>query len=133
MTFGLLIFGAAGITAGYLGVPRRLFDVSYEGTAPAIWQTLMSAVGVGAVFMTVSLALYVFGLAATLLGRKGERDVEAVGLPAVSWGGATISGQAAWVGPISVVILIAGMYVFTALGFELMQSLPLVASGGGGH
>jgi hypothetical protein len=25
------------------------------------------------------------------------------------------------------------MYVFTAIGFELMQSLPVTATGGGGH
>ena len=29
--------------------------------------------------------------------------------------------------------IVAAMYVFSALGFELMQSLPLSASGGGGH
>jgi hypothetical protein len=30
-------------------------------------------------------------------------------------------------------VIVLGMYGFTALGFELMQALPLVASGGGGH
>jgi hypothetical protein len=37
------------------------------------------------------------------------------------------------VGPVSILLIVAAMYVFSALGFELMQSLPLTAAGGGGH
>ncbi len=130
MTFGLLVFGAAGITAGYLGVPRRLFDVAYEGRAPEVWGTLMTIVGIGAAFMTAALALYVAGLVFTLIGRRVEAGAETANLPVVSWGGAAVGGQAAWVGPLSVVVLVAGMYLFTALGFEIMQDLPIVSVGG---
>ena len=130
MTFGLVVFGAAGITAGYLGVPRRLFDVAYEGNAPEVWGTLMAVVGVGAVFMSLALAVYVVGLVMTLFGRAGEAGAETAELPVVSWGGAAVGAQAAWAGPLSVVVLVVGMYAFTALGFELMQSLPIVATGG---
>jgi cytochrome c oxidase subunit 1 len=134
MTFGLVIFGAAGIAAGYLGVPRRLMDVSYEGNAPAIWETLMSVVGIGAVLMTIALAGYVFGLFRTLLGNVRWAGVEIAALPTLSWRRVSVSDQAVWVGPLSVVVLMAGTYVFTALGFELMQSLPITATGGhGGH
>ncbi len=131
-TFGLLIFGGAGLTAGYLGVPRRLFDVSYGGQAPEIWGTLMFVVGIGAVFMTVALALYVFGLVRTLFERVSEAGAETTNLAVVSWGGIAVGRQAAWVGPLSVLVLIACMYVFTALGFELMQSLPVSVTGGHG-
>jgi len=131
-TFGLLIFGGAGLTAGYLGVPRRLFDVSYRGQAPEIWGTLMFVVGIGAVLMTVALALYVFGLVRTLFERVSEAGAETTNLAVVSWGGIAVGRQAAWVGPLSVLVLIACMYVFTALGFELMQSLPVSATGGHG-
>lgn len=31
--FGLLVFGAAGIAAGFAGVPRRTIDIAYEGVA----------------------------------------------------------------------------------------------------
>ena len=133
MTFGLLIFGAAGLAAGYLGVPRRLFEVSYEGRAPEIWGTLMFVVGIGAVFMTVALALYVYALIRTAFGRVSEAGAETANLVAVSWGGVDAGRQAAWVGPLCVLVLVAGMYVFTALGFELMQSLPVTATGAGGH
>jgi cytochrome c oxidase subunit I len=34
VTVGLLVFGAAGIAAGFMGVPRRVFDVSYGGDGP---------------------------------------------------------------------------------------------------
>ncbi|MFQ5764507.1 MAG: cbb3-type cytochrome c oxidase subunit I [Rhodospirillales bacterium] len=133
MTFGLLIFGAAGLAAGYLGVPRRLFEVSYEGRAPEIWGTLMFVVGIGAVFMTVTLALYVYALIRTAFGRVSEAGAETANLVAVAWGGVDAGRQAAWVGPLCVLVLVAGMYVFTALGFELMQSLPVTAAGAGGH
>jgi len=36
-------------------------------------------------------------------------------------------------GPVSVVIIVAAMYAFTAVGFELMQTLPVAATGGGAH
>ncbi|MBK7006312.1 MAG: cbb3-type cytochrome c oxidase subunit I [Burkholderiales bacterium] len=52
---GLLVFGAAGISAGYLGVPRRVMDVSYQQQAPAIWQTLMLAVALGGSVMAAAL------------------------------------------------------------------------------
>ena len=36
-------------------------------------------------------------------------------------------------GVTAVLAIVVAMYVFTALGFELMQALPITASGGGGH
>ena len=132
-TFGLLIFGSAGIAAGYMGVPRRVFDVSYEGAAPAIWETLMVFVGIGAVFMTAAMAVYVYGLARTLLGPTVETGTESAGLSAVSWGGTAVGRQSAWVGPLSVVALVGAMFVFTVVAFEVMESLPIMATGGGGH
>ncbi len=129
-TFGLLVFGAAGLTAGYMGVPRRLFEISYEGQAPAVWGTLMAVVGVGAVFMTAALAVYVYGLGRSLFGGVRATGAETANLAAVSWGGIAIGRQSAWVGPLSVVVLVGGMYLFTAVAFELMESLPIVATGG---
>lgn len=133
ITFGLSIFGAAGIAAGYLGVPRRLFDVSYEGSAPALWEPLMAGVGVGSVFMTAGLAIYVYGLIRTLVGPVRATEAETTGLPAVSWAGVAVSRQSAWVGPLSVVVLIGAMFVFTIVAFEVMESLPVVVTGGGAH
>ena len=130
MTFGLLIFGVAGIAAGYMGVPRRAIEVTF-GDVPAVWQTVMTFVGVGAVFMSLALAVYILALVATLFGGIRQVGAETANLPIVSWGGVSIGRQAAWVGPLSVLVLIGAMYVFTALGFELMQSLPIIV--GGGH
>ncbi len=133
ITFGLLIFGAAGIIAGHLGVPRRVFDVSYEGSAPAFWETLMTGVGVGSVFMTAGLAIYVYGLIRTLVGPVGATDAETTELPMVSWSGAVIGRQSAWVGPLSVIVLIGAMFAFTVVAFEVMENLPVVTTGGGAH
>lgn len=133
VTAGLLIFGGAGVTAGYLGVPRRVMDVSYGGEAPAMWQGLMTAVAFGGTIMALTLLIFAGGVAAALLPRRTAAPKQST-TPVLAWDGVAPSpGAWAWVGPLSVVLIVAGMYLFTLIGFELMQSLPLVASGGGGH
>ncbi len=125
---GLLVFGAAGIAAGYMGVPRRVMDVSYQQQAPAIWQVLMGAVAVGGTIMASALLLFAAGIAASLwpAGRFAAPPVHLT----VSWGGSTLQpGLKAWVGPVSVAAIVIAMYVFSALGFELMQALPISAAG----
>ena len=129
---GVLVFGGAGVAAGYLGVPRRVMQVAYDGQAPAVWQSLMAAVGVGGTIMALALALFAAGVAVSLLPRRRT----AAGSPerTVNWGGLALQpGVSAWVGPVSVVIIVAAMYAFTAVGFELMQTLPVAATGGGAH
>ncbi|TXH86944.1 MAG: hypothetical protein E6Q78_15880 [Rhodoferax sp.] len=129
---GLLVFGAAGITAGYMGVPRRVMDISYQQQAPALWHSLMLAVAVGGSVMATALLVFAGGIAASLLPRK-QPSTSVAGM-VVSWGGTAVkAGTQAWVGPVSILVIVAAMYVFSAVGFELMQSLPLSASGGGGH
>ena len=128
---GLLVFGAAGITAGYLGVPRRVMDISYQQQAPAIWQSLMAAVALGGSLMASALLVFAGGIAASLLPERQPRgEGNSLG---VAWGATVVqAGTTAWVGPVSIVVIVAAMYVFSALGFELMQALPISASGGGG-
>ena len=128
-TAGLFVFGGAGVAAGFRGVPRRVIVVAYSGEAPALWQTLMAAVGAGGTVMAASLFLFALGVAASLLpGREGAKASD----PTVDWGGIDVKpGTAAWVGPVSVFAIVVAMYAFTAVGFELMRSLPVVAMGGG--
>lgn len=129
---GLLVFGAAGITAGYMGVPRRVMDVSYQQQAPALWHSLMLAVALGGSVMAAALLVFAGGVAASLLPKRqpGVSVSEVV----VAWGGTAVkAGSKAWVGPVSILAIVAAMYAFSAVGFELMQSLPISASGGGGH
>lgn len=131
-TGGLLMFGGAGITAGYLGVPRRVIDVAYDGDAPVLWQGLMAVVGVGGTVMAGALLVLAAGVALQLLPRSGARA--AAGDLTVSWSGVELKpGASAWVGPVSVLSIVVGMYVFTAIGFELMHRLPVTATGGAGH
>lgn len=129
-TFGLAIFGAAGVAAGYLGVPRRTISVAYDGLAPAAWPALMAGAGVGAAIMGAAMIAYVVLVAMSTL-RRSDAGASA---PVVDWGGggAVTTGRA-WTGPLSVFVLLAAMYVFTALAFNLMQALPVAAVGGGGH
>lgn len=130
---GLLLFGGAGVTAGYLGVPRRVIEVSYGGEAPALWPTLMAIVAVGGSLMALALLVFAAGVAVSLVPKRsaqpqGDRP------PTVDWGETFIrAGTAAWAGPISVLVIVLAMYGFTALGFELMQTLPVTALGGAGH
>lgn len=129
---GLLVFGAAGVGAGYLGVPRRVIDVAYQGAAPPLWPILMATVGVGGSIMALALAVFAAGIAVSLWPRR--RPVEEPHRLTVAWGGSVLRpGLGAWVGPVSVLAIVVAMYAFTALGFELMQSLPVEARGGDAH
>ena len=134
-TAGLLVFGGAGVTAGYLGVPRRVIDAYYGGEAPALWQGLMAAVAIGGTVMALALAVFAAGVAAALVPRRaGTGASEHGALMVVAWDGVALRPDAAaWTGPVSVLLIVAAMYVFTALGFELMQALPVAATGGGAH
>jgi len=130
---GLLLFGAAGIAAGLGGVPRRTFDLGYGGLAPAVWPVLMAAVGVGAILFAAGLSVMVYGVVRTLFARRVNAPAEL--LPAVDWqpGPDGVGGAPAWTGPASVALLVVGLYAATALAFEWLHHLPLVALGGGGH
>lgn len=134
-TAGLLVFGGAGVAAGYLGVPRRVVDVSYGGEAPALWQGLMAAVGVGAAVMALALIVFAAGVAAAIVPRRAGTGASEHGdLTVVSWDGVAIRPDAtAWTGPVSVLLIVIAMYAFTAIGFDLMQALPIAATGGGAH
>jgi len=128
---GLLLFGAGGIAAGFAGVPRRVVDVAYDGMAPALWQNLMILIGVGGTLFAAGLSVSLYGVARTLIpSRHGEVKE---GEPPLAWRKGPVVVNAAWTGPIAVLILVAAMYAATAGAFELMQSLPVVAAGGGGH
>ena len=130
-TAGLLLFGGAGVAAGYLGAPRRVLAVSYDGAAPAVWGTLMSAVGAGGVLMTAALAVYLYALARNLLPARLAPSSRP--LLEVHWGGAAADGARAWSGPLAIVLLLGLTVVFTSLAFELMRALPMTASGGAAH
>jgi cytochrome c oxidase subunit 1 len=129
---GLVVFGVAGIAAGYLGVPRRVISVDYQGQAPALWQVLMAAVGVGGTLMALALTVFSAGLAVSLWpARDRAREVDQAPL---AWGGSVLPPSAsAWVGPVSVLVIVVAMGAFSALAFELMRALPITAAGGGGH
>jgi cytochrome c oxidase subunit 1 len=127
---GLLLFGGAGVAAGYLGVPRRVLEISYDGAAPAAWSTLMSIVGAGGALMSVALFVYLYAFARTLLPVRAKSSQP---LSEVRWGGVATDGARAWSGPLAVVVLLGLTVVFTGLAFELMRALPLAAAGGGAH
>lgn len=128
VTLGLLLFGGAGVAAGYLGVPRRVVDVAYSGEAPALWRTLMAVVGVGGVIMAAALTAFAAAIAASLLPRARSEGPALT----VAWERTVLRASAsAVVGPVSVLLIVAAMYVFTAIGFEVMRALPVGVIGGG--
>jgi cytochrome c oxidase subunit I len=131
-TAGLLLFGTAGVWAGYLGVPRRVLDTGYDGAAPAQWSALMGAVGVGGTLMSVAVLVFALVLAATLLPER-SRAAAAARPPEVDWSAPAAPAARTWAGPLAVLVLVAITVAFTALAFEVMQSLPLAASGSAAH
>lgn len=133
---GLLIFGACGIIAGFEGVPRRTFDIGYDGTAPASWAVLMRGVAIGGVIFAAALAVEVFGVCMTFFGpaaaSEAASDARSISKPTSVVTEAT-TAPAAWTGPIAIVLLVVAMTGATIGAFELMHALPIVAVGGGGH
>jgi len=128
---GLVLFGAGGIAAGFLGVPRRVVDIGYDGAAPALWRPLMSLVGIGGIAFAAALSVSVYGVARSLLPARKHPAVtrEPVRIKAM----APVAAGAAWTGPIAVLVMVAAMYGATIGAFELIQALPVTAAGGGGH
>ena len=130
---GLLLFGGAGVAAGYLGVPRRVIEVSYGGEAPVLWQTLMAIMGVGGSLMALALLVFTIGVAVAIVPRRSATAPRPA-LPVLELGAVPLrAGVAAWTGPVAMLVIVLAMYGFTTLGFELMQSLPVTAVGGSGH
>jgi cytochrome c oxidase subunit 1 len=132
-TAGLALFGGAGVAAGYLGVPRRAFDVAYDGAAPAAWTALMSGVGAGGAMMTAALLVYLYALLRNVVPIGAAAPQAGGALPEVRWGGVATGAERAWTGPLAVALLVALTVAFTTLAFELMRALPVEAAGGMAH
>ncbi len=125
MTAGVYVFGVAGVWAGYLGAPREAPGFDYGAGAPASWGTLFTFIGIGAIIMVAAGAAYVVILVATgLRDMRSGRAVEK--LPVASFRQADAVGQRVWFGPVAVGVLLAGMYVATAVAFRMMEGLPIV-------
>lgn len=123
VTAGLALFGAAGMAAGLGGMPRRVIDASYEGTAPALWTAMSAPIAAGAAIMGVGLFAYAAILA---LGFATGAPRSAVRKPAVA---VPVKGPypASWTAALCVALLILGMYAATALAFALLRALPLAS------
>jgi len=128
---GLLLFGGAGVTAGFVGVPRRVIDAGYGGEAPAGWSTLLGLVGVGGSVMALALLGFAAGVGLSIF--RARRSGAAMAMASPTEPTVPAANTAAWTGPLAILVVVAAMYGFTALGFELMQGLPIVASGSAGH
>jgi cytochrome c oxidase subunit I len=133
VTAGLVLFGAAGVAAGLMGMPRRMLDVGFAGAAPGAWLTLSQVVALGGLIMAAGLLLYALALGGALLTGRRAAPSALTAPPAFPEPGPGVWRQAALAGPLSVGILVAAMYVMTVVAFELSRALPLVAIGGGGH
>jgi cytochrome c oxidase subunit 1 len=67
-----------------------------------------------------------------LVSPNREIGVDVSQLKVVAWGGSAIERQHAWIGPLSVFAMVAAMYLFTALSFELLEGVPILV-GAGAH
>lgn len=128
---GLLVFGASGIAAGFLGVPRRVVDIGYDGAAPAIWPVLMALLGAGGVLFATGLAVSVYGVARSLI--PAHMPMTATAEPDAGWRVVGAPTAPAWTGLVAVVVLVVAMYAATIGAFEFMQALPADVSGTTGH
>jgi cytochrome c oxidase subunit I len=85
---GVILFSLGMIRAGQLGVPRRVADLSYQGTVlpvDAFQQPQavlsMGLVAIGAVLAVIGGAMFVFVMVSTLLtGKESDRPLGALAL-----------------------------------------------------
>ncbi|MCC7482147.1 MAG: cbb3-type cytochrome c oxidase subunit I [Hyphomicrobiales bacterium] len=131
LTFGLALFGGAGMAAGLNGMPRRVLDPSYDGAAPQLWAAMSPLIAAGAVIMAASLTLYLLILAASALGTV-KQEFAAPSSSARPEGNVMAIGQSAWTAPLAITVLVTGMYVATLIAFAILRALPLVAGAASG-
>lgn len=125
----LLVFALAGVAGGLTGLPRRALDVSYEGQAPALWRTVSIAIAAAGTVMAAAVLAYALILLGGLarLGAPAAPPARAFAPPP---DGAAVR-YSAWSAPASVAVLVLAIYAATALAFELMRALPVLAAGSG--
>lgn len=133
LTAGLVLFGVAGMAAGLNGMPRRVLDVSYDGTAPQLWTAMSPVIGLGAVVMALSLLLYVALLVGTAFGAGSRQAIVQPPLFILAATEGAAIRQKAWTAPLCVLVLVIGMYAATILTFALLRALPLISAAGGSH
>lgn len=127
LTLGVYLFGVAGVAAGFLGVPRRPFDISYGGAAPPIWESLMALVGVGGLLMVLVLGGFILILGRGFIHFRREPAGQALEeLPALALTPVRMGMGRAPVTWIATVLLIVAMWGLTSLAFEIMRSWPIM-------
>jgi cytochrome c oxidase subunit 1 len=126
LTFGLALFGGAGMVAGLNGMPRRVLDAAYDGAAPHLWTSMSPFIAAGAVIMALSLVAYVVVLTVSALGVSGQTNAVSSDGSRLAADG-VVTGQSAWTAPLAVAVLVAGMYAATLATFAILHALPLTA------
>jgi cytochrome c oxidase subunit 1 len=71
---GMVLFSIANHVTGLMGMPRRVYDATYNGAAAAEpWQGLTMVSALGGVFLFISAAFFLLVMLGTVLaGRKTE-------------------------------------------------------------
>ena len=111
--------------------PRRVIDAGYDAAASPGWAVLMTLVALAGRVMAAGLLAYAGALAAAWLrSRTREREIPVAAAPSPV--GPTTPATA-WSGPLTMLVLLVGMYAATAIAFELTQALPIAAVGAAGH
>jgi hypothetical protein len=91
----------------------------------------MALLGAGGILFAVGLSISVYGVARSVVPARRPTATRAE--QNVAWTMAGAATAPAWTGFVTIVTLVAAMYGMTIVAFELMQALPVVASGASGH
>ena len=71
---GMMLFSLTSHISGIMGMPRRVYSASYQGSeVAASWQTLTLISAVGGVILFISSAFWLVVLVGSVLGEKNER------------------------------------------------------------
>ncbi len=127
MGAGATIFVLFGVTAGYLGVPRRVPGITNTGNAPPAWSTLMNITeGIGGLLMVVAGGLFFAVLIGTFLaGRQVSEDSHNV-VPVESLAMDSVRKGMTWAAAIPGVMVVVLIVTVTIASFEVMRRWPFL-------
>lgn len=126
----MVLFSGANHVAGLMGMPRRIYDVTYLGAEQAArWVPLTRIAAAGAVLLFVSALCYVVVSVATWLsGRRGEAPAFEFARPLVPVAGRDLWDRLGlWTAAAVILIVIAYAYPLLHLLSQQRFGSPGVA------
>jgi cytochrome c oxidase subunit 1 len=127
---GMVLFSIANHITGLMGMPRRVYDATYQGSAIAErWQALTLTSAAGGVFLFISSAFFLLVMLGTVLAGKKTASREilfAEPLHGESTSSSVFDRLGLWA-------VLALVLVIIAYGYPIYSHLRMVTFGSPGY